>query len=68
MLGTGSHRYHRQSPQNTAAELGDRQKEDERGEREREEEEEEEEEDISTRFLYHFCLKAEQNPTSRQRG
>ena len=37
MLGTGSHRYHRQSPQNTAAELGDRRKE----EREREEEEEE---------------------------
>ena len=36
MLGTGSHRYHRQSPQyNTAAELGDRRKEDERGERER---------------------------------
>ena len=27
MLGTGSHRYHRQSAQPTAAELGDRQKE-----------------------------------------
>ena len=39
MLGTGSHRYHRQSPQNTAAQLGDRGKEDERGERERAEEE-----------------------------
>ena len=39
MLGTGSHRYHQQSPQYTAAELGDRRKE----EREREEEEEEEE-------------------------
>ena len=38
MLGTGSHRYHRQSPQYTAAELGDGRKEDERGEREREEE------------------------------
>ena len=36
MLGTGSHRYHQQSPQDTAAELGDRRKE----EREREEEEE----------------------------
>ena len=32
MLGTGSHRYHRQSPQYTAADLGDRRKE----ERERE--------------------------------
>ena len=37
MLCTGSHRYHRQSPQNTAAELGDRRKEDERGERAEEE-------------------------------
>ena len=36
MLGTGSHRYHRQSPQYTAAQLGDRRKEDEREERERE--------------------------------
>ena len=38
MLGTSIHRYHRQSPQHTctAAELGDRRKEDEReGERER---------------------------------
>ena len=33
MLGTGSHRYHQQSPQYTAAELGDRRRE--RGERER---------------------------------
>ena len=45
MLGTGSQRYHRQSPQYTAAELGDCRKEDERGEREREREEEEEEEE-----------------------
>ena len=41
MLGTGSHRYHQQSPQYTAAELGDRRKEEREREREREEEEEE---------------------------